>query len=194
MKAAIVLVSVLVSFSAASQEPTGKQTEPCVEILGVEVFRGMPESEVRAAFPRVSCAGEKPVNPVMDYCAVSDGVSPDADGEVTFENGLVRSATRYWHIPDDADPLEALMMLNDILMRLTGEDEAACAEIETYSDEEPAYTIITLANKVVTVQMHNMPGRSGAYFKESLRVNPVPDTYTTRAKKMQGAERCAYVK
>ena len=193
MKATAVLVSVLVSFSAASEELRNKLQEPSVEILGVKIMRGMPESEVRALFPYIHCSAEASTEPSFDYCSVSDGVPPGADGEVVFKDGFVYSATRNWFIPEGAEPLEVLMMLNDILTRLTGEADAACAKIETHTDQEPTYTIFALPQKVLTVQMHTLPGRSGAHFRESLRVNPVPDSYRTRGKKMQGNEWCGYV-
>lgn len=192
MKAGAMLVGVLISLSAASVETTDKADEPSVEILGVKIVRGMPESEVRAAFPSVYCAEEEPEDPVFDYCSVSDGVPPDADGSVTFKEGLVYDATRHWFIPEDAESLEVLMMLNDLLTRLTGEEEAACAKIETHIEQYSTVTVIALPEKVLTVRMHTLPGRTGALFKESLRVNPVPDTYKTRGKKMQGDEWCAY--
>ena len=193
MKATAVLVSVLVSFSAASEELRNKLQEPSVEILGVKIMRGMPESEVRALFPYIHCSAEASTEPSFDYCSVSDGVPPGADGEVVFKDGFVYSATRNWFIPEGAEPLEVLMMLNDILTRLTGEADTACAKIETHTDQEPTYTIFALPQKVLTVQMHTLPGRSGAHFRESLRVNPVPDSYRTRGKKMQGNEWCGYV-
>ena len=194
MKATVILIGVLVSCSAASEELTDRTQEPSVEILGVKIVRGMPEAEVRASFPDLYCAEKATVDPSVDYCSVSDGVPPDADGEIAFKDGFVYNATRNWFIPEGAEPLEVLMMLNDILTRLTGEEDAACAKIATHSDQEPAYTIFALPEKVLSVQMHNMTGRSGAFFKESLRVNPVPDSYKTRGKKMQGTEWCAYVK
>ena len=74
MKAAAILVGVLVSLSAASEESTDRLQEPSVEILGVKVVRGMPESEVRASLPDVYCAHKAPgVDPGFDYCSVSDG-------------------------------------------------------------------------------------------------------------------------
>lgn len=193
MKATAVLVSVLVSFSAASEELRNKLQERSVEILGVKIMRGMSESEVRALLPYIRCSVEASAEPSFDYCSVSDGVPPGADGEVVFKDGFVYSATRNWFIPEGAEPLEVLMMLNDILTRLTGEADAACAKIETHTDQEPTYTIFALPKKVLTVQMHTLPGRSGAHFRESLRVNPVPDSYRTRGKKMQGNEWCGYV-
>jgi hypothetical protein len=194
MKATAILIGVLVSCSAASEEIADRSQVPFVEILGVKIVRGMPESEVRASFPDVYCAEKATVDQSFDYCSVSDGVPPDADGEITFKDGLVYRATRNWFIPEGAEPLEVLMMLNDILTRLIGEEDAACAKIETHSDQEPSYTIFALPKKVLSVQMHIMTGRSGAFFKESLRVNPVPDSYRTRGKKRQGTEWCAYVK
>ena len=194
MKASILCISLLASLPAASQEATDSSQEPSVEILGVRIVRGMPEAEVRAAFPSVYCAEKAPgVAPGFDYCSVSDGVPPGADGEVTFKDGFVYSATRNWFIPEGAEPLEVLMMLNDILTRLTGEEHAACAKIETHGDQEPTYTIFALPEKVLTVQMHIMTGRTGAHFKESLRVNPVPDSDKTSGKKMRGTEWCAYI-
>lgn len=192
MRVVAILVGLLVAASAASEETPDKPHEPSVEILGVKVVRGMPEWQVRAAFPSVHCAEEKPVDPIFDYCSISDGVPPGADGEVTFKEGFVHSASRNWFIPEGAEPLEVLMMLNDILTRLIGEDDAACAKIETHINQEPTYTIFALPKKVLTVQMHTMYGRTGAHFRESLRVNPVPDSYKTRGKKMQGTEWCAY--
>jgi len=56
MKAAAILVGVLVSLSAASEDKTDKPQEPSVEILGVKIERGMPESVVRASLPNVHCA------------------------------------------------------------------------------------------------------------------------------------------
>lgn len=192
MRSAAALVGMFLAASAASQDRTDRLHEPSVEILGVEIVRGMPESDVRAAFPNIYCAEENPENPIFDYCAISDDVPPGSDGEVIFKKGYVHSATRNWFIPDAADPLQVLMMLNEILTRLVGENDAACAKIETYAGQEPAYTIFALPRKTLTVQMHTMHGRTGAYFKESLRVNPVPDTYKTSGKKMQGTEWCVY--
>ena len=56
MKAAAMLVGVLASLSAASQETLDEPHEPSVEILGVKIVRGMPESEVRASLPNIYCA------------------------------------------------------------------------------------------------------------------------------------------
>lgn len=193
MKATAIIVGILVTGSAASEETTDNALEPSVEILGVQIERGMPESEVRAAFPSVHCAEKSPgVAPGFDYCSVSDGVPPGADGEVTFKDGVVYSASRNWFIPEDAEPIDVLMMLNDLLTRLIGEADAACAKIETHSDQYNTSTIFALPRKVLAVEMHTLPGRSGAFFRESLRVNPVPDTYKTHGKKMQGTEWCAY--
>lgn len=192
MKTAAILVCVLVAASAASEETIDKPDEPSVEILGVKIMRGMPEWQVRAAFSGIYCAEEDPVDPIFDYCSVSDGVPPDMDGEVTFKEGFVFSATRNWFIPEGAEPLEVMTMLNLILTRLVGEEEAACAKITTHIDQEPRYTTFALPEKVLTVQMHTMHGRTSTLFRESLRVNPVPDTYKTRGKKMQGTEWCVY--
>jgi hypothetical protein len=194
MKVAALFLGVFTSLSAASEELPVSPQEASVEILGVKIVRGMPEAEVRAALPVGDCAGRAPgTEASFDHCSVSDDVPPGADGEITFKDGFVYSATRNWFIPEGAEPLEVLMMLNEILTRLTGEMHAVCAKVETYRAQEPTYTYFALPEKVLTVQMHIMPGRSGAYFKESLRVNPVPDSYTTRGNKMRGTEWCGYV-
>lgn len=194
MKAIAILAVVLASLSARSQEPPGSVEKPFVEILGVRVFRGMPEAEVRSALPVATCADKAPgADPDLEHCSVSDDLAPGADGEITFKGGIVQSATRYWFIPEGAEPLEVLMMLNEILTRLTGETDAVCAKVETYRGQEPAFTYLALPEKVLTVQMHVIPGRSGVLFKESLRVNPVPDSYRTRGEKMRGDEWCGYV-
>jgi len=154
----------------------------------------MPEAEVRAAFPSIYCAEKAPdVAPGFNYCSASDGVPPGEDGSVTFKEGIVYNASRNWFIPEGAETIEVLMMLNDILTRLTGEEEAACVKIETRIDQYSTVTIFALPEKVLIVRMHTLPGRAGALFKESLRVNPVPDSYKTSGKKMQGTEWCAYV-
>lgn len=193
MRATAILLGVLLFSSAASEEAADRPSEPSVEILGVKIVRGMTEPEVRAAFPIFYCAGEDPVDPIYDLCSVSDGVPPGDDGSIVFKHGFVDSASRNWFIPEGAEPLEVLMMLNDLLTRLIGETHAACAKIETYIDQEPTQTIFALPEKVLSVQMHTMSGRTGVLFRESLRVNPVPDPYKTRGQKMQGDEWCAYI-
>lgn len=193
MKAATVVIGILGSLTAAGAEPVDKHPQPSVEILGVKIERGMPEAAVRATFPDIYCAEKAPgANSNVDYCSVSDDVPPGADGEFTFKDGVVRSASRNWFIPAGAEPFEVLMMLNGILSRLTDEPHATCAKIETHSDQEPTYTIFALPEKVLTVQMHTLPGRKSVHFRESLRVNPVPDHYKTRGRKNQGTEWCAY--
>ena len=192
MKVIAILFGVLLAYSIASAESTSDSQQPSVEVLGVKIFRGMPEAEVRDAFASIYCAEEDPVDPVYDYCSVGDGVPPGADGEVTFKDGVVYRASRNWFIPTDAGPLEVMMMLNDLLTRLVGEENAACAKVETYSDQYNTTTMFALPKKVLTVQMHTLPGRNGVFFRESLRVNPVSETYKTRGKKMQGKEWCAY--
>jgi len=67
MKATVILIGVLVSCSAASEELTDRTQEPSVEILGVKIVRGMPESEVRASFPDLYCAEKVTVDPSVDY-------------------------------------------------------------------------------------------------------------------------------
>ena len=194
MRASVLCICVLASLSTMSQETTGSSPPPSVEILGVEIVRGMPEAEVRTAFPNIRCQGPAPGEAgSVSYCSVSDGVPPGADGEVTFKDGLVQNATRNWFIPEGADPFAVMMMLNDLLTRLTGKAHAACAKVETHSGKEPTYTIFALPDKALIVQIHTLPGRKGALFKESLRFNPVPDSYKTHGRKMKGNEWCAYV-
>jgi hypothetical protein len=194
MKVAALLLGVFTSQSVASEELTESPQGPSVEILGVKITRGMPEAAVRAALPVVYCAGKAPgTDPSFENCSVSDDVPPGADGEITFKDGVVYRATRNWFIPEGAEPLEVLMMLNDILTRLAGEMHAVCVKVETYRAQEPTYTYFDFPEKVLTVQMHIMPGLSGVHFKESLRVNPVPNYYRTRGDKMQGTEWCGYV-
>jgi hypothetical protein len=193
MKAAAMLIGLLASLSAASEETTDAPQKPSVEILGVKIERGMSESQVRASLPNIHCTEKAPdVAPGFDHCSVSDDVPPGEDGTVKFKDGIVYSASRNWFIPEGAEPIEVLMMLNDILTRLTGEEEAACAKIETHIDQYSTVTMFALPEKVLTVWMHTMQGRETALFTESLRVNPVPDSYKTSGKKMQGTEWCAY--
>ena len=84
--------------------------------------------------------------------------------------------------------MKAAAILVGVLVSLSAASEEA-----TDRPQEPTYTIFALSEKVATVQMHTTRGRSGAHFRESLRVNPVPDTYRTHGKKMQGTEWCAHV-
>ena len=157
-------------------------------------MRGMPEPEVRAALPGIRCAEEDPVDPRFDYCSVSKGESPGDEGEITFKDGFVHSATRNWFFDEAAEPLKVLMMVHEILTRLIGEDQAACAKIETWSFQDPNYTMFALPEKVLIFQLHKRDGKVVAgHLKESLRINPVPSNYKTRGKIMQGTDWCAYV-
>lgn len=178
---------------ALSTALTGSAEESSVEILGVKITKGMSEEYVRTVFPQVHCMEKGPsVDHDLDICSINDGLPPGADGEVTFQNGRVLRASRNWFIPEDSDPFDALLMLNDILTRLTGEDSAACAKIETHTEGEPKTIIIVLPEKVLTILMHTMRGGS-AFIRESLRVNPVPASYKVRGQKMRGTEWCAYI-
>ena len=109
-----------------------RRREPSVEILGVKIVRGMPEADIRAAFPSVYFAEKGPtVDPGLEFCSVGDGVPPGADGEVTFKkNCRVLRASRNWFIPEDSNPYETLLMINEILARLSGEN-STCGKIET---------------------------------------------------------------
>jgi len=80
MKGAAILIGVLVSLSATSEETTDMRQKPSVEILGVKIERGMPESMVRSSLPIVYCVEKAPsvVAPGVDHCSVSDDV-PRAD-------------------------------------------------------------------------------------------------------------------
>ena len=189
MKLTSMLLSVFWLLAAASDGPAGGLEAPYVEILGVRIARGMSESDVRNLLPVVACDQWQPGH---FSCGVSDGELPDLDGEIEFRDGLVHSASRNWFIPEDAEPVDVLLLLNGILTRMTGEDTAACAKVETVNDAHPTYTIFVLPEKVLTVQTLKV-GRRGARFVESLRVNPVPATYKTRGRKSWGTDWCAYV-
>lgn len=154
----------------------------------------MPEPTVRAALPNIQCAPEETEDPRMDFCGVSSGESPGDDGELTFKDGFVHSATRNWFIPEDTDPFEVLMMVHEILARIIGRDKAACAKISTWNFQDPYYTVFSLPEKYVTFQLHRRDGKVVAgHIKESLRVNPVSPSYKTRGEIMRGTEWCGYV-
>ena len=193
MKLIAAIVGTFFSVAVLGEEPMQLHQGPSVEILGVKVTRGMSEAEVRAALPDLICE-QDPAEPGLAYCSVSSGDLPADDGEIKLENGYVDSATRNWFIPEDANPLEVLMLVHKILERLVGTDKAACGKIATWSFQDPYYTIISLPDKYVAFQLHRRDGEVVAgLIKESLRVNPVPSHYKTQGDIMRGTEWCAYV-
>ncbi len=162
-----------------------------VEIAGVKVMRGMLESEIREAFPYVSCVEVHGSKPSADYCAVGDGESPEADGEVTFQEGKVYQASRNWFLPKDSNPYTALEFLNKLIERLTNED-ATCAKIETHTDTSSRTTVLVLPKKTLSLRTDEIRG-GDVIIRESLRVNPVPSGYRVHGEKMRGADWCAFV-
>ncbi len=160
----------------------------------MEIRRGMPEAEVRAYLPLVNCDTSPPdVEPPLTYCGISDGVPPEQDGEIYFESGLVRSATRNWFVPIDASPAQTLAFLHQHLTRLTGPDTATCAKIETHGEPGKAYTLYAFPAKVLVVREYRAGEQRQVVLREKLRVNPVPRSYATRGRKRQGTEWCAYL-
>ena len=85
-----------------------KAEQSSVTVLGVKLVRGMLESDVRAAFPNVNCIA-KTSSSELDICGLSDGIPPDADGEVSFKNGRVFHASRYWFLPDESNAYDCLL-------------------------------------------------------------------------------------
>ena len=182
----IVAIAAFCALISASAE------EPSIEVLGVNIVRGMSEADVRAAFPSVSCASKETGVNSSHLCSIDDGEPPGADGDVTFKDGRVLRASRNWFLPDDSSPYDALNMLNEILTRLAGEETGACVKIETYSDQYSKTTIFAFPEKTLTIRMHTLRGKS-VFYREGLRINPVPKSYKVRGDKMQGDEWCAYI-
>lgn len=164
-----------------------------VEILGVKVTRGMPESEVRAAFPQINCHENcEGYESDLTICHIDDGEPPWVDGEVMFKDGLLYRASQNWVLAPDSTPYDALFMQNQLLTRLAGESNAVCAKVETYSGHYNETTYFIFPKKILAVRMHSLREKN-VMFTESLRVNPVPEQYKVRGKKMQGTEWCGYV-
>ena len=165
--------------------------QPSVTVLGVKLVRGMLEADVRAAFPNVNCISNASGSE-LKLCGLSDGVPPDADGEVSFKDGRVFHASRYWFPSDEANAYDALLMQNEILTSLAGEGTGVCAKVETFSEEYTEKTVFAFPEKILTAQLSSLSGKS-VYFIESLRVNPVSKSHKVRGDKMQGGEWCAYI-
>ena len=152
--------------------------EATVEIGGLEIAKGMLETDVRYAFPSVKCWPSPPDTSIAD-CYVGDGVLPESDGFVSFIDGRVQLATRYWHIPEESGPYEVLQFVNNILHRLTSE-AGTCAEIGPAIDVEKlpniTKTTIYFPEKFLQI-LTNKPGDQlpgKFYIYEGLRENPVP--------------------
>ncbi|MEM7358966.1 MAG: hypothetical protein AAF431_07710 [Pseudomonadota bacterium] len=186
-KQTVLLAAFLLLATPAIAEP------PTIDLFGVSLKRGMPESEVREAFPNLNCYDNcDGVVSDVTICGISDGVPPGSDGEVTFKDGKLYQASKNWFLEENSTPYDALLMQNQLLTRLAGEGNAVCAKVETYSSQFNESTVYVFPQKVLSVQMHSRRGKH-AHFRESLRVNPVPEGYRVRGKKMRGTEWCGYV-
>ena len=123
------------------------QEMPSIEIAGVTITRGMPEKNVREAFRAVSCDDREP-----NSCSVGDGVPPEYDGDITFENGQVRSAARNLTIPEKSE--DALFLLQGTIERLAGASQT-CAKIQVHSlDNGLKYVTIAWPDKAIWMQVH----------------------------------------
>lgn len=177
--------------SALAQEAT-------VEIGGLEITRGMLEADVRLAFPSVKCwpssyrAGKR-----IEDCYVGDGVPPESDGFVSFIDGRVQMATRYWRIPKESGPYEVLIFVNNILRRLLAE-AGTCAEIgppiETENQPSATSTMFYFPDKVLLILTNkSSEQRPGEFFiHEGLREYPV-STSSEAGQNSDETKRCALV-
>ena len=101
------LTAILLLTTTAFAEP------PNIELLGISLTRGMPESEVREAFPNLNCYDNcDGVESDVTICGVSDGVPPGSDGEVTFKDGKLHQASKIWFLEENSTPYDALLMQN----------------------------------------------------------------------------------
>jgi hypothetical protein len=170
--------------------------EASVEIGGLEISRGMLKEDIRSDFPRFHC-GEYCVDTSIERCSVGDGVPPEADGQILFENGRVHRATRYWHVPKESGPYETLVMLNNILKQMT-EESSTCAEIApTFGmTDSPGVTSTAFwfPEKVLYIQTQKPADPWPAHFfiHETLRPSPVPTSYEVR-QNMDGTKQCVLV-
>ncbi len=167
-----------------------------IEIGGIDVSIGMLESEIRYAFAKSHCKENLPGEDVtLVRCVAGDGVLPEYDGHVSFLDGRVVGASRYWHLPDGAGPYEVLLALNSIIARLTAES-STCAEIASPLQEHPEVTssLFYFPEKVVYLQTQKIaePRPPQYFIHEFLRKNPVPDSYEVQ-QSTTGTKRCAFV-
>ena len=177
----------------------GSAQDSSVEILGVTVSRGMTKSYLSSVLPGMSCSDLSAHHgPFAESCSVSDGIPPGADGEIKFEKGVVVRASKNWFFPVDAKPFEVAVMLNQIITRLAGENRAVCAKIEANPEKKegtmhtPGATQFVFPEKVLTIYLHSIRDEH-VYISESLRVNPVPETYEVYGRQNRGTEWCGYV-
>ncbi|MEM7704829.1 MAG: hypothetical protein AAF358_04710 [Pseudomonadota bacterium] len=179
--------------------------EASVEIAGVEIYVGMPESEAMSAFARVNCF-DMPADSTAGEirCAVGDGISPESDGAISFTNGVVSHATRNWHVAmQDENSYQAFDLLNSILVLMTGED-SHCVKIETHqyperpaNDETPYQpgsqtTIIAFPDRTISLQTQDLRG-GFVLIKESLKRSPTPSDVRTKGQRMQWWEGCQFI-
>lgn len=171
--------------------------EPSVEILGVAVSKGMTKEHLSKVLPDIDCQDESEAfGPGNEYCSVSDGKPPGADGEILFTKGVVSRALTNWFFPEGATPYEVALMFNEVMTRLVGEGRAVCGKIEawpesfTSSMHTPGATRFVFPQKVLTITLN----RKRAFMREYLRVNPVPEEYEVYGAPHQGKEWCGYVK
>ena len=191
MRWLIVLAILCPPLSVFAQEAT-------VQIGSLQITRGILEADVRLAFPSVKCwsISHRPGKRIED-CYVGDGVPPESDGFVSFIDGRVQMATRYWHLPKESGPYEVLRFVNNILDRLTSE-AGVCAEIAppVYMERRPnvTSTMIYFPEKFLLI-LTNKPGDKlpgEFYIHEGLRDSPVPPSSEVE-QNVDPTKRCALV-
>jgi hypothetical protein len=124
--------------------------EPSLKIAGVTITRGMKEANVRAAFPVVKCIESGP-NSCLTL-GVGDGVPPEYDGEVRFQDGQVRSAVRRLPLPEE--PGEVLMLLYTALERVANADRT-CAQVQLFSNNSGLKSMsISWPDRALWIQTH----------------------------------------
>ena len=159
----LILIQLILIVAFASTICAAHADQPFIEIAGVKITRGMAETSVRTAFPEVNCDEDTP-----NSCSVGDGVPPEYDGEVTFEDGRVRSAVR--NLPLPGDPGEALMLLYTTLERVASADRT-CAQIQLFSTDSGLKSMaIGFPDKALWIQTHGpSEHRRFDMIKETLR-------------------------
>lgn len=173
--------------------------DPSVEILGVPVSKGMNKAYLSSVFPDLHCTDvSEHLGPGVESCVVSDGTPPGSDGNIQFKEGVVTRAYTNWFFPEGATPFEVALMLNEIMVRLVGENRAVCAKIEANPESfegsmhTRGATVFLFPNKYLAIYLHSIKGES-AHITEGLRGNPVPQEYEVYGSPHQGTEWCGYV-
>ena len=124
--------------------------EPFLEITDVRITRGMTEADVRQAFDVVTCIEHGPSTCLT--LAVGDGVPPEYDGEVMFQDGRVRSAIRRLPLPEE--PGEVLMLLYTVLERVANADRT-CAQVQLFSNDSGLRSIsMSWPDRALWIQTH----------------------------------------